>query len=186
MADHTPARPPTSRPAGRAYLDVPYADKDEAKARGARWDPTGAALVRPAAAHSQPGAVDGAGTGARSAPRGGPDVRGRAVRRHGAHVVLVHQRPHLRHATGLGTTPRHDHPPGRAIVRGVRRRRGPHRAALVGSARAVGLQRTGRGADAAPADLPVLGLSPLDPPSATPTSPAAPARPLRTCAPSPT
>ena len=28
------------RPAGRAFLDVPYADKDAAKALGARWDPT--------------------------------------------------------------------------------------------------------------------------------------------------
>lgn len=25
---------------GRKYLDVPYGDKDAAKARGARWDPT--------------------------------------------------------------------------------------------------------------------------------------------------
>lgn len=40
MPDPAPARPPTDQPAGRVYLDVPYADKDAAKAQGARWDPT--------------------------------------------------------------------------------------------------------------------------------------------------
>lgn len=31
---------PAPSPSGRAYLDVPYAEKDAAKALGARWDPT--------------------------------------------------------------------------------------------------------------------------------------------------
>lgn len=37
MVEHS--TPPQRRPAGRAYLDVPYAEKDAAKALGARWDP---------------------------------------------------------------------------------------------------------------------------------------------------
>lgn len=38
---HEPSLPhPRASAAGRAYLDVPYADKDAAKAHGARWDPT--------------------------------------------------------------------------------------------------------------------------------------------------
>jgi hypothetical protein len=39
MADRIPPKPPTTRSAGRVYLDVPYAEKDTAKALGARWDP---------------------------------------------------------------------------------------------------------------------------------------------------
>ena len=38
MVEHSLPRPPRRQP-GRAYLDVPYADKDAAKALGARWDP---------------------------------------------------------------------------------------------------------------------------------------------------
>jgi len=41
MVDQPPARRPAAPPAGRVYLDVPYAEKDQAKACGARWDPTG-------------------------------------------------------------------------------------------------------------------------------------------------
>jgi hypothetical protein len=38
MVDHSPPpRMATAQP-GRAYLDVPYAEKDAAKALGARWD----------------------------------------------------------------------------------------------------------------------------------------------------
>jgi len=37
---HEPYGPhPGTSPTGRAYLDVPYAEKDAAKAHGARWDP---------------------------------------------------------------------------------------------------------------------------------------------------
>jgi hypothetical protein len=39
MADTAASRPPTRGPGGRVYLDVPYAEKDAAKALGARWDP---------------------------------------------------------------------------------------------------------------------------------------------------
>src|SRR6201991_4309246 len=38
MVEHSLPRPRRRQP-GRAYLDVPYADKDAAKALGARWDP---------------------------------------------------------------------------------------------------------------------------------------------------
>jgi hypothetical protein len=37
MAEHTTPQRPTS---ARTYLDVPYSDKDQAKALGARWDNT--------------------------------------------------------------------------------------------------------------------------------------------------
>ncbi|MGH3612524.1 MAG: DUF5710 domain-containing protein [Pseudonocardia sp.] len=38
---HEPSVPhPRTGNAGRAYLDVPFAEKDAAKAQGARWDPT--------------------------------------------------------------------------------------------------------------------------------------------------
>lgn len=40
MVEHsTPHRPSTGLQTSRAYLDVPYAEKDQAKAIGARWDP---------------------------------------------------------------------------------------------------------------------------------------------------
>lgn len=39
MVEPTPRRPATGQP-GPAFLDVPYADKDAAKALGARWDQT--------------------------------------------------------------------------------------------------------------------------------------------------
>lgn len=35
----SPGLPTTGSQTGRAYLDVPYAEKDQAKALGARWDP---------------------------------------------------------------------------------------------------------------------------------------------------
>ncbi|MBN9096845.1 MAG: hypothetical protein J0I49_01815 [Pseudonocardia sp.] len=38
MVEHTTRRP--AGLTGRAYLDVPYPDKEAAKAHGARWDPT--------------------------------------------------------------------------------------------------------------------------------------------------
>lgn len=38
MAEQSAARRPSGQQAGRAYLDVPYAEKDAAKALGARWD----------------------------------------------------------------------------------------------------------------------------------------------------
>lgn len=41
MVEHSiPQQHGTGVPAGRAYLDVPYAEKDAAKALGARWDQT--------------------------------------------------------------------------------------------------------------------------------------------------
>jgi hypothetical protein len=39
MVEQPAAHGPAARQAGRAWLEVPYAEKDEAKARGARWDP---------------------------------------------------------------------------------------------------------------------------------------------------
>jgi hypothetical protein len=40
MVEHSTPRRPTAGQATRAYLDVPYAEKDAAKALGARWDQT--------------------------------------------------------------------------------------------------------------------------------------------------
>lgn len=154
-----PSSTPGRATPARAYLDVPYGEKDQAKALGARWDQGCATLVRPHPTH-------------RPAWTGGPPARRypsccpgrtarsvvRAVRGHGASVVLVHQCAHLRHAAGLGTAPPHDHQSGRAAVRSVRGCGGPGRGASVGGARAVGLRRKHRRAGAAPADLPVLRL----------------------------
>jgi hypothetical protein len=39
MVEHSTPSQPASGTTGRAYLDVPYAEKDAAKALGARWDP---------------------------------------------------------------------------------------------------------------------------------------------------
>jgi len=42
MAEHPSARrttAPSGKQASRTHLDVPYAEKDAAKALGARWDP---------------------------------------------------------------------------------------------------------------------------------------------------
>lgn len=40
MVEHSTPRRPTTGQATRAYLDVPFAEKDAAKALGARWDQT--------------------------------------------------------------------------------------------------------------------------------------------------
>ncbi|WP_225924687.1 DUF5710 domain-containing protein [Pseudonocardia abyssalis] len=107
--------PPAAERAGRVYPDVPGAEKDAAKAVGARSDQTAGrwydrrpptAALRHRAAH--PPVPD--------LLPGGPRVRGRAVRRHGPAIVLAHQCPDLREPTGLGATPPHDHPPGPAAV----------------------------------------------------------------------
>lgn len=39
VADNSPPQPAAAGPPARVFLDVPYADKDVAKALGARWDP---------------------------------------------------------------------------------------------------------------------------------------------------
>ena len=47
MADRIPPKLPATRSAGHVYLDVPYAEKNAAKALGARWDPAVKRWVAP-------------------------------------------------------------------------------------------------------------------------------------------
>jgi len=53
MAEQPPPRHLATEQGDRAYLDVPYAEKDVAKALGARWDQAARRVVRPPAANGR-------------------------------------------------------------------------------------------------------------------------------------
>lgn len=103
----------------RAWLDVPFGEKDAAKALGARWDPSArrwydprpvtAGLQRWAALPDVPDLL----------PGGGPDLRLGPVRGPHPFHLLVHQRPDLRLTARLGASPPDDHPPGGFRLRGL-------------------------------------------------------------------
>jgi Domain of unknown function (DUF5710) len=92
----------------RVWLDVPFAEKNQAKALGARWDPAIRRWYAPV-----PAVTDLARWAALPDI---PDVLpgqdrslGSGFRGPGAHLMLVHQRPLLRDPQGLGTTSSDDH-----------------------------------------------------------------------------
>lgn len=74
------------------YLDVPFAEKDAAKALGARLDQSAKRWFDPRPPSAGPGTVGRPAGGVRPPAGGGPNVRGRAARGDGATLVLVHQR----------------------------------------------------------------------------------------------
>jgi hypothetical protein len=96
-----------------AYLDVPYAEKDQAKALGARWDPTVRRWYGPRSPNTGAAALGGPSGCARAAARRGPYVRLGAVRRPHARLVLVHQRSYLRFPARVGAASPHDPGPRR-------------------------------------------------------------------------
>ena len=95
----SPMVPPQPSRAGARYLDVPYSEKDEAKPVGARWDHAARRWYDPRPPTPACGAGPPDPTSRRSS-RGGPQLRIRACSSTWCpRIVLVHQRPQLRHRT---------------------------------------------------------------------------------------